>query len=90
MRLRGIEAMWAVRLIRKEASPGTKTYFVGAIPECILGGEIFGPYYQISVSWFLIDIDFVSKIFRISLDESLGLFGARCFKTMSTFLIFAF
>ena len=41
------------------------------------------PYYQIPSSCFLIDIDLTSKIFRMSLDGSSGLSGARLFPTFS-------
>ena len=38
------------------------------------------PYYQISISCFLVDIDRTSKTLKILLDGSLGLFGARLFQ----------
>ena len=45
------------------------------IPSCFR--KILVPYYRISISFFLVDIGLISKIFKILLDGSSGLFVAR-------------
>ena len=42
-------------------------------------------YYQMSIACFLGDIDPISKICKISFDESSGLFGARRFQKIKDF-----